>query len=240
MDENRQDDDIRYGVIGAMTEEVEMLKKDMVISNTVELYGVSFYEGKLAGKKVVVVYSGIGKVNAAVTTSLLIDHFKCSSVIFTGVAGSLDNDIHIMDVVISEAVVHADFDLTALGYEPGRLAEFDTRDIRADKSLVAAAKNAAGKVISEENIYTGLIATSDRFVSDEELKANLTTAFGALCAEMEGAAVGQTAARAGVPFVIIRTISDNASEEGAGQFDDFLGLAAKHSEEIILNMLSDL
>ena len=240
MDANTMTGRVKYGVIGAMTEEVEMLKKDMAITKTEELYGLTFYEGMLVGRNAVLVYSGIGKVNAAVTTSLLIDRFGCNSVIFNGVAGSLHNDIGIMDVVISEAVVQADFDLQALGYELGRLAEFDTRDISADKALVACAKKAAEKVISAQNVYTGLIATSDRFVSDEELKASLSETFGALCTEMEGAAIGQTAARAGVPFVIIRTISDNASEKSAGQFDDFMGMAARHSEEIILNMLSDL
>lgn len=240
MNADMKSDRVKYGVIGAMTEEVEMLKNDMAITGTVSLYGLTFYEGMLADRNVVVVYSGIGKVNAAVTTSLLIDRFMCTAVIFTGVAGSLNSDIGIMDVVISEAVVQADFDLQALGYEPGRLAEFDTRDIPADKTLVASAKKAAGNVISAENVYTGLIATSDRFVSDEELKASLSSDFGALCTEMEGAAIGQTAARAGVPFVIIRTISDNASDKSAGQFDDFMGMAAKHSEEIIINMLGDL
>lgn len=230
---------VPLGVIGALVEEIDDLKRDMQEVSTVELCGLAFHQGVLAGRPAVLVHAGMGKVNAAMATTLLIARFGVSAVVFTGVAGSLDARIGILDVVISESVVHADFDAVALGFEHGRIAELPERFIAANPALVARAKAACEKVLDSPDkgrIFSGVIATGDQFVRDEARKQEIAASTGALCYEMEGAAVGQVACRSGVPFVVIRTISDRAGEDSEMEFGSFLVAAAVNSARIVTEM----
>lgn len=218
------------GIIGAMGLEVEELKNILKDRTEKVIAGRHFYSGKLGSTDVVVVCSGIGKVNAAITTQLLIDHFQIESVINTGIAGGASFDVHVRNVIISDAVVYHDMDprILAIGYP--HLSEF-----KADSSLVEkACKACEGKV----TYFIGKIATGDQFISDSAVKADIVARTSPMCIEMEGGAVAHTAAANGIPFVVIRCISDNADDGAEMDYDTFEKIAADDAAAIVKAMLS--
>ena len=212
------------GIIGAMQSEITGLTARMENTTTRQVAGRTFYTGTLAGKAAVVVQSGVGKVAAAITAQMLIDIFGVDTLINTGMAGGLDSRLAVKDLVVGTAALQHDFDLTAFGHAPGYITgEDDTTAtlFAADKRLIELALEAAAEVLpAGSKAITGTIASGDIFVDDSALKTRIIERHRAAAAEMEGAAIAQTAVANGVPFVILRTISDLAEHQANVSFEE--------------------
>lgn len=222
---------IKFGIIGAMNEEVSGLKAKMEILETVTIAGNEFVRGKLYEREIVVVKCGIGKVNAAICTQALIDRFAPQFIINTGVAGSMDSSVVIGDIVISDDLVQHDFDSTALGdCEAGYIPRLGARFFKADERLIEAA---LATPLSIYSLLKGRIATGDQFIADAAHKQKINELFDPLCVEMEGAAIAHACFLNNVPFVVIRAISDNSDGSAEMAFEKFLGLAAVNSSLIV-------
>lgn len=209
------------GFIGAMEEEVEQLVAAMTDKKKTERASLTFYQGKLGGREVVVVRAGIGKVNAAICTQMLIDFFSVEAVINTGIAGSLNADINIGDIVLSSDVLQHDVDATNFGYEPGQIPRMDTLAFKADERLIEVAKSASREVLGDVGVFVGRVVSGDQFISSKEVKTDIVRKFGGFATEMEGAAIGQTAYVNGVPFLVIRAISDKADDSASVDYPTF-------------------
>lgn len=229
----------KTGIIGAMEIEVDQLKKDMEISRTVKKAKMEFFEGTLKGKQVVVVRSGIGKVNAAVCTQILVDEFQVDTVINTGIAGSLNPDINIGDIVISRDVLHHDMDAVNFGYPLGQIPQMDVFSFEADQELADLAEQVCRKVNPEISVFRGRIVSGDQFVAEKSVKERLITNFGGYCTEMEGAAIAQTAYLNHIPFVILRAISDKADDSATMDYSVFEKQAAKHCVNLVEGLLAE-
>lgn len=225
------------GVIGAMSEEIARLQAGLADARPVTAGPFSVHAGRLEGVDLLLGQCGIGKVNAAALTQLLLNlGAKC--VIFTGVAGAVDSRLAVGDVVIGSRAVQHDVDVTALGYQPGEIPGTGL-EFAADDELVALAEQAAA-ALPDIATYVGPIASGDSFVSSAAAAADIAQRFGALCAEMEGAACAQVCAGWGVPFVIVRSISDNADHSANVDFRSFTEVAAQRADTIVRGMLARL
>jgi len=231
------------GLISALEEELVLFKEHAEIEQVVRQSGIDFHFGRLAGQKVILLRCGVGKVNAAVATQLLIDRFGVNAVIFTGLAGALVPHLRKGDVVISNFVVQHDIDLTAFGHRRGEIPEL-TRMIEADPKLVHAAADAFEEVAkagySNHHLLVGTIATGDSFISSKDKIRWLQREFGAVAAEMEGGAVGQVCQINRVPFVVIRVISDGGGDGAAGEFIQFLGEASELTFRITRALMTNM
>ncbi len=225
------------GIIGAMHEEIEELRSEIVDIKEKKIIDFTFYMGKLRGQEIVLVEGGIGKVNATICTTLLIEHFKAEKIIFTGVAGGVDPKVKVGDIVISKDLMEHDFDCTAFGLKPGELPRMDVSAFEADKELFDIAKKVGVENFSEERVWEGRIVSGDQFIASVDKVKWLSEEFDAKCTEMEGAAVAHTCHMFKVPFIVIRAISDNANHDGAMDFKEFTLLAAKNSKIIVEGML---
>lgn len=228
------------GIIGAMEEEVAFLKDAMNIEEIVECASMQFYKGDLYGKEAVVVKSGIGKVNAAICAQLLIDKFDVHMLINTGIAGSLDADINIGDVIISTDAVEHDMDATIFGNPLGQIPRMDTFSFPADEMLVEKAKEANKEANPDIQTFVGRVVSGDQFVSSFEVKERLVKNFGAKCTEMEGAAIAHVAYLNQVSYVIIRAISDKADNSATIDYPMFEKKAIEHLVRIVQNLLQRL
>jgi adenosylhomocysteine nucleosidase len=230
---------MRVGIIGAMDEEVDLLRSKLEDRTDLNLAGTEFYSGKIDSLEVVLLKSGIGKVNAAMGTTLLIDKFQPDVIINTGSAGGFHHDLSVGDVVISDAVRHHDVDVTIFGYEYGQVPRMPAY-YKPDEKLVSIAVKSAEK-INGLQVVEGLIASGDSFMNDPERVEFIRTKMPDLyAAEMEAAAIAQVSHQFEVPFVIIRSLSDIAGKDSNISFDQFLETAAKNSAELILLMLEEL
>ena len=225
------------GIIGAMEQEVARLKEVMEDVSITTRANMDFYEGVLEGKKVVVVQSGIGKVNAGMCTQILADLFQVEAVINTGIAGSLNNDINIGDIVLSTDVLHHDMDATGFGYPKGQIPQMKEFSFQADEGLRKIARDVCEEVNPEIQVFEGRITSGDQFVCDQGVKDNIVKEFSAYAVEMEGAAIGQAAALNGIPFLIIRAISDKADNSANMDYPAFEKLAIEHSVRLTQGML---
>lgn len=221
------------GIIGAMDEEVEQIVAVMDIEREETKAAMTFKAGKLNGKDVVVVRSGIGKVNAAVCTQILVDDFKVDYVINTGIAGSLKAEIDIADVVISDDVLHHDMDATGFGYEPGQIPRMETLSFKADERLIELAKISCATVIPQVGVHVGRIVSGDQFVSDKAVKDRISSQFAGFCTEMEGAAIAQAAYLNQIPFVILRAISDKADDSATMDYPAFEKMSIDNSVHLL-------
>ena len=221
----------KLGIIGAMTVEVETLKAQMQDKKILQRAGMEFCEGLLEGCPAVVVQCGVGKVNAALCVQLLCDLFSVTHVINTGVAGSLSAELDIGDFVISRDAMYHDFTVGPLGYPVGQVPGLDVCAFPADETLSAKALEAAQQV-NPGHAHTGRVASGDQFVADKAHKAQIVADTGALCTEMEGAAIAQAAWRNNVPFVVIRAISDKADDSAEMDYPTFEAIAAKRCAEV--------
>ena len=228
------------GIIGAMDLETEMLKREMGLANILEMAGMSFYSGNLKGKDVVVVTCGVGKVNSAICTQILINMFNVKSVINTGVSGAIESCLKIGDIVISTDCMEHDFDVTAFGYDMGIIPRQDCSVYTADENLVEIAYQASHETILEHEIYKGRIVSGDQFISSQDKKQMLLETFKAYTTEMEGASIAHTCFLNKRPFVIIRAISDQANGEAHVNFDEFAKDAAINSNHMVLRMLEKM
>ena len=224
------------GVIGAMEEEVSLLIGQMKNKETKVMAGMEFHCGELWKNKAVVVKSGIGKVNMAICTQILIDVYKVSVVINTGVAGGLYEKLNVGDIVISSDAVLHDMDCTQFGYKAGQTPRMDVFGFPADKDLIKLAKDSCELVNPEIQCFVGRVATGDQFIASNEKKQWIIDNFGAYCAEMEGAAMAQTAYLNKVPFVVIRAISDKADNSAQVTYEEFEKQAIIHTMKLLAAM----
>ncbi|MBS8263656.1 5'-methylthioadenosine/S-adenosylhomocysteine nucleosidase [Mesobacillus boroniphilus] len=230
---------MRVGIIGAMDEEVDLLRNKLQDRENTYLAGSEFYQGKIGSLQVVLLKSGIGKVNAAMGTAILIDKFQPDIIINTGSAGGFHRELNVGDVVISTEVRHHDVDVTIFGYEYGQVPRMPAY-FAPDDNLVSIAVKSAEK-INDIQVVKGLIASGDSFMNDPKRVEFIRTKLPNLyAAEMEAAAIAQVACQFGIPFVIIRSLSDIAGKDSNISFDQFLATAAKNSAELILLMLEEL
>ena len=226
-------------VVGAMEQEIELLRESMADVKHVSFGKFSAYEGELAGKRTVLVLSGIGKVNAAVSTSWVIHQFAPDCVINTGSAGGLGKGLKVGDVVIGETVAHHDVDVTAFGYVWGQVPQLPAV-FESDSNLIRQAEKAA-QVFEGAAVTQGLIVSGDRFVHSSEGVAEIRSHFPEVKAvEMEAAAIAQTCHQLEVPFVIIRAVSDLADEKADISFEEFLKTAAVSSAKMVTEIVKSL
>ena len=226
-------------VVGAMEQEIELLRESMANVKHVSFGKFSAYEGELAGKRMVLVLSGIGKVNAAVSTSWVIHQFAPDCVINTGSAGGLGKGLKVGDVVIGETVAHHDVDVTAFGYVWGQVPQLPAV-FTSDSNLIRQAEKAV-QVFEGAAVTQGLIVSGDRFVHSSEGVAEIRSHFPEVKAvEMEAAAIAQTCYQLEVPFVIIRAVSDSADEKADISFEEFLKTAAVSSAKMVTEIVKSL
>lgn len=228
------------GIIGAMEEEVQALKDDMEVDELISQASMDFYKGRLCGKEVVIVRSGIGKVNAGICAQILVDRFGVDMLINTGIAGSLDAKIGIGDMVISTDALHHDMDATIFGDPAGQVPRMDTLSFPADEALVEAAKAANEAANPDIHTFTGRIASGDQFISSKEMKERIVETFHPLCVEMEGAGIAQAAYLNKVSYVIIRAISDKADNSATMDYPAFERQAISHSVRLMKRLLTDI
>ncbi|MFA9376858.1 MAG: 5'-methylthioadenosine/adenosylhomocysteine nucleosidase [Lachnotalea sp.] len=228
------------GIIGAMEEEVNILKSKMKVESIIKKASMEFYVGTLNEKNVVIVRSGISKVNAAVCAQILVDDFKIDRVINTGIAGSLQNKIDIGDIVISSDALQHDVDATGFGYDLGVIPRMETSIFTADKDLVELAKTVCEKEIPEIKAHIGRVVTGDQFISDKMIKDKIESNFHGYCTEMEGASIAQVAYLNHIPFVILRAISDKADDSASVDYPTFEKKAIEHSVVLVENMIKAL
>ena len=224
---------IRYiGIIAAMNEEIASIKKLMSDISVKKIYELEFTLGTIHTKNVVLVKCGVGKVNAARTTQIIIDNFDLEYVINVGTAGGLAENIEIGDVIIAEKLVQHDFDITAGGHEKGYISHTG-RYFYSDKKLVNRCKEVIDNMNEDFKAITGLIATGDIFVQDIKVKDRIKEEFNADCTEMEGASIAQVCTLDKIPFIVIRSISDKPNGNNSIDFEKFLELACERYSKFI-------
>ena len=224
---------MKLGIIGAMDVEVATLKEKMAGASVSAKAGMEFCEGTLEGLPAVVVQCGVGKVNAALCAQILCDCYGVTAIVNTGIAGSLCNDLDIADLVISRDALHHDFDLRFWGRPVGQVPGFDVTAFPADEKLIELAFDAAEAVNPGHN-KIGRVASGDQFICSREQKDTIIANTQAICAEMEGASIAHAAYRNGVPFVILRAISDKADDSAEMDYPTFEALAAQRCAQVTM------
>lgn len=225
-------------LIGAMPPEISLLQESLQNLRSEHMADFDIYCGEYAGKNVVLALSGIGKVNAALSTALVLQH-RPDFVINTGSAGGLGSGLKVGDVVIGTQTAHHDVDITAFGYAIGHVPRMPAR-FESDPALCAAAEKAAA-AFEHAAVHRGLIVSGDQFVHSSESVAEVRRHFpDAQAVEMEAAAIAQSCHRFGVPFVVVRAISDLADEEADTSFETFLKTASVHSAKMVLQLIEAL
>lgn len=228
----------KIGIVGAMAQEVEILLSKMEQVRSTQVATATIYEGKLAGKDVALLQSGIGKVAAAMGTTALLQLAQPDLVINTGSAGGVGTGLQLGDIVISTETAHHDADVTAFGYAKGQLPACPARFI-SDQSLIELAEQVGNA--QSHRIHKGLICSGDSFIQGGDALAQIKADFpDVLAVEMEATAIAQVCHLFKVPFVVVRAISDGGDDDASMSFDEFLVLAAKQSSAIVLAMLEQL
>ena len=223
----------KIGIIGAMELEVEALKGKMADVKVLTKAQMEFHEGTLNGVPVVVVRSGVGKVNAALCVQILADLFDVTHVINTGIAGSLNAELDIGDILISVDAIQHDFDVRIFGYALGELASMGIREFKADATLANLAMEICAEVNPDIHAKLGRVVSGDQFICDKAVKENLIREFQADCTEMEGAAIAHGAYLNNIPFLVVRAISDKADGSAEMDYPTFEREAALHSAKLV-------
>lgn len=229
----------KLGIIGAMTVEVALLKENMQNMAVSTHAGMEFCEGKLNGTDTVVVQCGVGKVNAAMCAQILCSVYGVTHLVNTGIAGSLNADLDIGDLVVSTDAMYHDFDCVHFGYEMGKVPGMDVVAFPADKDMMELAF-AAAEAVNPGHTKVGRVASGDLFVAAKAAKEAIIARTGAFCTEMEGAAIAQTAYRNQVPFVILRAISDKADDSAEMDYPTFEAIAAQRCAAVAMNLAKNL
>ena len=229
---------MKIGIIAAMPEELLHLTQNLDKTQEVQVLGNTYYTGTIGKIEVVLVQSGIGKVMSAMSVAVLADHFQVEVIINTGSAGALAEGIAVGDVVIADKLVYHDVDVTAFGYAYGQIAG-QPLYFESDKNFITRIQENLSQV--EQTWHLGLIATGDSFIAGEDKIANIKSHFPTVLAvEMEGAAIAQAAQALGLPFLVIRAMSDNANHEASISFDEFIIEAGRRSAQVLLAFLKAL
>jgi len=240
MSSDSNTDNNIYGIIGAMPEETATLLDAMNETKCVKIGDREYHIGTLEGKKVVICECGYGKVNAAVSTQLMITEFGVTAVINSGVAGTLDASVGIGDIVVSTDTVQHDYDMHEIGFEHGLIPNVGHIYIDADEKLRKAAVNSISATTTGTKVFEGRVCTGDQFISGTEEMESITTVFGGMCCEMEGGAIAQVCYLNNVPFVIVRAISDNVSGEGPADYAQFEKEMAALCAAMTIEMMKEL
>ncbi len=222
----------RIGIVFALSEELNEFLKLVELKKEYEIFDLKFYECKLKELECIVVESGIGKVNSARATQILIDNMVVDCIINIGVAGSLSKDVNICDIVVGEKLVQHDFDLTPFNHEKGYIPNVGTY-IECDEYLLKKIKT----IKPSTKIHYGNIASGDIFITEEKMANKIFTKFNALCTEMEGAAIAQVCYLSHIPFIVIRSISDSPNGNNNITYDEFLLLSSKMVANYLLKFL---
>jgi adenosylhomocysteine nucleosidase len=221
----------KIGIIGAMAEEIELLHEHVEVASETTKAGITYFEGTLHGKSVIYCKSGVGKVNAAVCTQILID-LGADSVLFTGVAGAVDPQLNIGDIVVSTSCIQHDMDCSPLGFARGTIPFHPKSEFFADERLVELASDASSRLFSGRSLK-GKVLSGDQFIASRDTVKLLHETLEGACAEMEGASVAHVCDMNEIPFVIIRSMSDKADGSAHVNFPEFTVKAANHSYQII-------
>ena len=229
----------KLGIIGAMRIEVETLLEKMENVTQTRHAWSEYYEGTLEGLPVVVVQCGVGKVNAAMCAQILCDLFQVTHLVNTGIAGSLCADLDIGDLLVSSDAMYHDMDAVHFGYPYGKVPGMDTVAFPADETMIRYAY-AAAEAVNPGHTKIGRVASGDQFVAVKELKEKIIANTRGLCTEMEGAAIAQTAYRNGIPFVILRAISDKADDSAEMDYPTFERIAAHRCAEVTMHLARQL
>lgn len=230
---------MKIAILGAMDEEVKLIKESLSNLQEVSYSHLVFYTGELHGHEIVLVKCGIGKVASAVATTMIIDKFTPDYVVNTGSAGGFDKELNIGDIVISDIVTHHDVDLTVFGYVPGQCAGMPENYV-CNEQLIEAAEQSA-KLLDGVKVKKGLVCSGDSFVGSDELALATQQKFPRMMAvEMEGAAIAQTSYLLGIPFLVIRSLSDIAGKTSTVSFQTYLEKAAKNSANLVMGMVKAL
>ena len=229
----------KLGIIGAMDVEVATLKEKMVNKTVRTIAGSGYCEGTLEGMEVVVVQCGVGKVNAALCAQILCDCFDVTHIVNTGIAGSLNAELDIGDFVISKDAIYHDMDATNFGYPMCQVPGMSVLSFPADDMLIKESY-AAAQAAHPGHVRIGRVATGDQFVADKNLKEKIIANTDAFCTEMEGAAIAHTAWKNGVPFVIIRAISDKADDSAEMDYPTFEAAAAQRCAQVTQSLAKRL
>ena len=228
----------KIGIIGAMDLELDTLKSHMQDVTIIKKARMEFLEGALNGTPVVIVKCGIGKVNAGMCAQILVDLFGVTHIINTGIAGSLQAQIDIGDIVISTDALYHDMDATIFGYRLGEVPQMGTLEFNADETLVSLAKSSCEEVNPDIHVFTGRVISGDQFISNKEVKDRLIDNFHGLCTEMEGSSIAHVSFLNEIPFVIIRAISDKADDSAEMDYPTFERQAAEHSAKLVEHMVA--
>ncbi|MCI9488303.1 MAG: 5'-methylthioadenosine/adenosylhomocysteine nucleosidase [Lachnospiraceae bacterium] len=228
------------GIIGAMEEEVNQLKEAMEEVSVETKASMDFFRGILEGRPAVVVRSGIGKVNAGICTQILSDVYGVNAVVNTGIAGSLQARINIGDIVLSTDTLQHDVEAEAFGYPAGQIPRMDTLAFPADGRLLACAEECCSLVNPDIRTFRGRVLSGDQFIADGKKKEWLVKTFDGCCTEMEGAAIGQAAYLNGIPFLVVRAISDKADGSASVDYPEFEAKAISHTVALIRAMVRRL
>ena len=226
---------MKLGIIGAMDVEVATLKAKMKDPVVTTRAAMAYYEGILEGTPAVVVQCGVGKVNAAMCAQILVSVYGVTHIVNTGIAGSLCAELDIGDLVISKDAIHHDFDLRFWGRPVGQVPGFNVTAFPADEKMMAFAQDAAESV-NPGHTKIGRVASGDQFICSKEQKEKIIADTGAVCAEMEGASIAHVAYRNGIPFVIIRAISDKADDSAQMDYPTFEAIAADRCARVTMTM----
>ena len=228
------------GIIGAMEEEITNLKSHMEVFDVQTIAGMSFFKGAVKGTELVLVRSGIGKVNAGICTQILASVFNVDTVINTGIAGSLNAAIDIGDIVVSTSLVQYDVDARNFGYKLGEIPRMNIIEFPADKELTDKTESVFTALDLGVKLYKGMIATGDKFVSEDSLKAEIVNNFHAYCVEMEGAAIAQAAMLNNMKCVVIRAKSAKADNSAKVDYRTFEAKAIENMSKISLALVDSL
>lgn len=224
---------MKIGIIFAMEEELNAIKKHITIKNKFNLFDLEFYEYELGSVSCICVQSGIGKVNAARTTQILIDNMKVDYIFNIGVAGGIDTSLNVGDIVVATKLVQHDFDITAFNHEKGYIPNVGIY-IDCDEYLVKLVKEI------DSSIIPGVIASGDIFCTEDKMAKKIHDKFNALCVEMEGASIAQVSHLCNVPFIVIRSISDVPNNNNTITFDEFLETSSDKVAKIMLKLIDVL
>ena len=224
------------GIIGAMEEELEPIFKIMKFENSLKKANMVFNSGMVFENEIVAVIGGIGKVNSAICAQILIDDFKVDNIINVGIAGGTGLNVMPGDMVIADNLVQHDIDTSAFGDELGQVPRVNTFDFPCDKVLINKAFNACMEM-EKHKCFVGRIATGDQFINDTEKLRWINEKFGALACEMEGGSIAQVCYLNSIPFVVIRSISDNGNVGVHMDYEKFKPIAIENSTKILISML---
>ena len=225
------------GIIGAMSEEVDLIKKEMKFTYEEKIGRFTFIIGSLRNRKIVLAESGIGKVNAGMMATIMITKFNVKAIIFSGVAGALDKRLSVGDVVIGEKMIQHDMDVREFGLKKGEIPRMATSVFESDKEILDIISSFE---LPDHKIYKGTIISGDQFISSKQVKTDLAEEFSAMAVDMESSSVAQVCYQLERKCLVVRSISDSVTDDSMMEYSKFIELAAHNSKEIVCYLMENL